>query len=348
MTHHSHQALAMLAICGALSACGGGGGGDGQPDAQPQSSAITLTDANKQQVAQSAVGAANSASQIGNTGSGLVGGVAVDTPAAGSVQWPLMLANKGLGLMAGTHPGAGMVGGVAATETLTCSGGGKMEVTSNDADNSRSVSKGDSMNARFTNCSETVSGVAMLLNGAFSMNVNDAVGDPSTSSTYTVNLVMSMPAPGLGMKMTVGGKTLETTASGDLNMLLKQNLTSADITATSNNFKASSASGESFSYRNFNMKLGAIGSTSTVSVDGDIAVSSPQLNGSYTLNMSSPATPLVVTGLKRYPDSGEVRITGANGTLTVTAQPNGMALLKLDADGKSVSTTTTWCTIGNC
>lgn len=349
MTQHSHHLVALLAICGTLTACGGGGGGgDGQPDAQPQSTTITLTDANKQQVAQSAVGATNSASQIGNTGSGLVGGVEVDAQATANVQWPMMLANKGLALMAGSHAGAGMVGGVSATETLTCGGGGTMEVTSNDADNSHTVSKGDSTIAKFTNCSETVSGVSMLLNGSFSMSVTDAVGDPSTSSSYTVNLVMSMPTSGLGMKMTAAGKVLETTASGDLTMQLKQSATSAEIIASSNNFKAGTNTGESFSYRNFSMKLGTTGSTSTVSVDGDIAVTSPQLNGSYTLNMSAPATPFVVTGLKRYPDSGEIRIKGANGTLTVTAQPNGMALLKLDADGKTVSTTTTWCTVGNC
>jgi hypothetical protein len=64
--------------------------------------------------------------------------------------------------------------------------------------------------------------------------------------------------------------------------------------------------------------------------------------------MKSPDTPLIFSNNRNYPDSGEMRITGANGTLTLTVQPNAQVLLTLNADGKTSTSTVGWCSIGDC
>lgn len=340
-----NKRILTLAICSTLTACNGGGSGGDSGTGTVTPSAVVLTDANKELVAQSAVDAVDTATTVSSSGAGLLGGVEV-SGSKPQLQWPSLLARKGLALMSHA-PSSGLVGGAAITQTEACQGGGSIEFSVNDADNSNGMSRGDILSARFNNCSETSDGVTALMNGGFSILLGDVSGDINAGNGI-VNLSMTMPAPGLSIGVTEAGKPVTTTVIGGMNMNMQLSAGNALLTISSDSLSASTSDGESISYANFHMLASDTPGSSNFSVDGDITARSKDFSGMYTLNMSKPNTPFVFTKNRNYPDSGELRIVGSNGTLTLTVQPNAMLLMTLNADGKTITKTVGWCSIGSC
>lgn len=341
----NNKRVLTLAVCSALTACNGDGGGGDSSTGAVTTSAVVLTDANQELVAQNAVGAVDTATTVSSSGAGLLSSVEV-SGSKQQLQWPLLLARKGLSLMSHA-PSPGLVGGAAISNTEACQGGGSIEFTVNDADNSNGMSRGDTVSARFTNCSETTDGVTALMNGGFSILLGDVSGDINAGNGI-VNLSMSMPAPGLSIGVTEAGKLVTTTVIGGMNMNMQLSAGNVVLVTSSDSLSASSSDGESISYANFRMLASDTPISSNFSVDGDITSRSKDFSGAYTLSMSKPATPFVFTNNRNYPDSGELRIVGSNGTLTLTVQPNAMLLLTLNADGKTITKTVGWCSIGDC
>lgn len=344
MMRQSNQLALAILLGTSLAACNGGGGG-GDSD-NKSGSAVVLTESNKQQVAHNAVGAADAASSVGSSGAGILGGVQVSGQQQ-KVQWPLLLARRGVELLNGAGFAPPLLGGVAQSLTVPCAGGGSMVVATNDADNSQSVSNGDSVTASFNNCRETAAGVTSVMNGSFTLVLNQASGNFGQPGSV-FNVGMSMPTPGLQVAVTENGRQVSTSITGDMAMGVQITASGATISASSNTLRASTSDGELFSYANFNMTSSDSATLSRFSVNGSISASSNDFAGAYTISMSSPDTPLIFSNGHNYPDSGEMRITGANGTLTLTVQPNQMVLLRLNADGKTSTSTVGWCSISDC
>lgn len=346
MMRQSNQLALAILLGTSLTACNGGGGGGDDSGGNKSTSAVVLTDSNKQQVAHNAVGAVDAASSVSSSGAGILGGVQVSGQQQ-KVQWPLLLARRGIELLNGANFAPALLGGVAQSITLPCVGGGSMDVATNDADNSQTVSSGDSVTARFNNCRETAGGVTAAMSGSFTLVLNQASGNFGQVGAV-FNVGMSMPAPGLQVAVTENGRQVATTVTGDMAMGVQIIAGGALVSVSSNTLSAATSDGEQFSYANFTMTASDSGSRSSFSVNGTIAGSSNDFAGAYTINMKSPDTPLIFSNNRNYPDSGEMRITGANGTLTLTVQPNAQVLLTLNADGKTSTSTVGWCSIGDC
>ena len=159
MMRQSDQLALAILLGTSLAACNGGGGGGDDSGGNKSTSAVVLTDSNnKQQVAHNAVGAVDAASSVSSSGAGILGGVQVNGQQQ-KVQWPLLLALARHRAAQRRQFCAGAARWVAQSITLPCVGGGSMDVATNDADNSQTVSSGDSVTARFNNCRETAGGV---------------------------------------------------------------------------------------------------------------------------------------------------------------------------------------------
>ncbi len=335
---------AWLAMVVVLGACNSDDGGDGNA-ASASTTPVQLTETNREQVAHSALGAVDTASAASNPGRSLLAGVQVE----GSHQrlsWSMLVARKGLGLLYTGQP-ASLVPGVVTAQTDTCPAGGQVEYSLNDADQSRGISKGDSVTARFTACRETVDGVSGEMNGSMTMLLNEASGSPLTG-TGMFNVTVTIPAPGLSVAVIESGQSHASTIAGDMSMSLQLSRTGAVILTSADSLSASTSDGESLRYSGFSMRASESATGSTVSVNGTIAVSGPAFSGSYTLSMTNPDTPLTFSRNRLYPDSGEVRIQGANGLLTLTVQGNGTLAMTLNADGKTSSKTVGWCSVADC
>lgn len=343
MKQQHNKLLWAFAACGILAACNGGGGDD-STGGQKTTSAVVLTEANQQQVAKNALGAADTASTVSGSGLSLVAGVRADTPPQ-QVQWPVLLVRKGLQLMEQKPAAGGLVGGAVIQDSIPCTNGGSIAFSLNDV-GAEGPSAGDSVTASFINCSEMQSGVNTILNGNFTLSFNQ-VSDTRLSSG-NMDLTMTIPEPGLSVGVTEAGVTVTTTVAGDMSMQMQVAGSNVSMTVASNKLRAATSNGETLNYANFRMGLTGSASGDSLRIDGDIGASSKDFSGSYTLNMSQPDTPLRFSGRKSYPDSGELRIKGANGTLTVTVQPLGMVLLTLTADGKTTTKTVNWCSIDAC
>lgn len=343
-----------LATCSSLAACGGGGGGGdagagvppGSGGGQLPGSAVTLTEANMESLARNALDAMDIATTVSSSGASLLGGIEI-SGSAQKVQWPVWLARQGLALLNRAPMTGGLVGGVVISKTEPCRVGGTIEFTVDDADNTSNVSKGDTLSAQFNNCSETADGVAAVVNGGFSLLLGDVTGSIDAGNGI-FNMAMTMPAPGLSIGVNEGGKLVTTTVTGEMNMNLQLNGGNTATITRSNGFSASTSDGETIGYSNFLMLFSDTPTLSSFSIDSDISASGKNVTGAYTLNMSRFGLPLNFARGNNYPASGELRIGGANGTLTLTVQPNAMALLTLNADGKTASKSVGWCTIGNC
>lgn len=352
MACQANKWVAAFAVCSVLTACNGGGGGGGADNAgnatsgQQTGGAELLTEANMEQVAANAIDVLDSATTVSSSGASLLGGVQIaDAPQ--QVDWPMLLARQGLSLLNRTSLPGALMGGVAISKVEPCNGGGAIGFTVNDADNTNNVSKGDTLSAIFSQCGQTANGVAVVVNGKFSLQLGEVSGDVD-SGNGVFDVFMAMPAPGLSVGVGSGGKLVTTTVTGEMSMNLQTNAAGSVTVARSSGMDAVSSDGRTVRYANMFLVRGHAPAASSFSIDGDISANGADFAGAYTLNMSNPATPLIFGGNRNYPDSGEMRIKANNGTLTLTAQPNAMVLLTLNSNGKTVNKSVEWCRIGNC
>ena len=119
MMRQSNQLALAILLGTSLAACNGGGGGGDDSGGNKSTSAVVLTDSNKQQVAHNAVGAVDAASSVSSSGAGILGGVQVSGQQQ-KVQWPLLLARRGIELLNGANFAPALLGGVAQSITLPC------------------------------------------------------------------------------------------------------------------------------------------------------------------------------------------------------------------------------------
>ncbi|KWU17910.1 hypothetical protein [Burkholderia cenocepacia] len=215
----------------------------------------------------------------------------------------------------------------AGTQTLSCPSGGSLTLTLTDADNSKSVTTGDTANVTFNSCQDTLSSTTMTLTGAASFAVKSAtgtVGATSSDWTLTVDETASQ------FKATAGG------ASALINgtMTLKTQYTASDrtsyISATSSNVTAAhtSASGNviTVGMPNFTINdlYSANSGTDTVSLNGMLSVLFNKGASQLYLTVATPTNLVASNGAV---SSGSVSLTsGTENSLATYAGANAISI----------------------
>lgn len=157
-----------------LSGCGGGGGGGSSGNDDPPSS--TITSANADSVAAGIYSSSYALNGQAADGSGLLTGVAVQTPEKISFI-DTLIENMYRGLK--VKP-ANTVIGVSGSFTESCAGGGRVAISYNVADENTIPSNGDVITFNYKNCVED----GAKANGTVRMAFSNLTGTPDEFSAW--------------------------------------------------------------------------------------------------------------------------------------------------------------------
>ena len=314
--------------------CGGGGGGANVTAAAAPTVTISASNQGKASRALTDGGQAFSSSQPFAAPGGAAAQSAVGSPVTQRTGVLPSMVREGLVAAFGSHRTATIASATrpaaSASSSQACTVSGSISTTLNDADNSLSVSPGDSLQLTFDQCVESVgeltSGSLVFTVGsvtsAASGNVQFSgsvafVQMTSTSTTQTtsvngsVDVAATITSTSFQMALDVGsdGLTVTSSAPGYLDTIVYEAGTGLTVTAT----------------------------------DGAVAESDVTLNGSFTASsiggrvLVTTVRPLRQLGSDDYPSSGQVVLTGAAGThLRVTALDATDVQLDLDANGDGI------------
>ncbi len=216
---------------------------------------------------------------------------------------------------------------ISVTVDIPCDTSGTASVTLNDADNSGSLTAGDSFSIAFSNCLDNSSD-QMTSNGVMSMVVNNVNGDPETDLAWNVGITVT-----LNNFISSGGGS-SNSANGDFSLAI--------ATTDSVNFTGS-ISGSS-------LTISESGVTETLS-NYIISFTSNDANSVYTINSSGTVSSTALDGSVQfetlttfvgidpnYPHVGVMKITGANNTsLILRVTDNTTVQLEIDEDGDDIN-----------
>ncbi|WP_310386707.1 hypothetical protein [Roseateles sp.] len=310
--------LASVLAVAALSACGGGGSSEPTPVPPAPEKALALTASNYQAAAQQAVTAGNYLMTSGDLLSGAQASAAPSAMQAAVQQFPGLLKQ---------FKRPALVAGAVINESEPCSGGGKIDITTNDINNNGQADEGDSGVMVFSACKED----GVVTAGRMEIKLLKLIGVFDSSS---FSAVFTMKLDNFSVTTPIGS----TTGQGELKL---------SIGATSP--KDSSIVVEAASFSS-NGRLGTVDYQQTMS---DFAITSVSfqdksqvfqgaglrgtLSGSAlegkTIGIETPISLLIPAALD-HPTAGKVVIKGAaNSVVQMTVQPNGRVLIELDADG---------------
>ena len=287
--------LSAIAAAAILSACGGGGGDSSAPPVSSNPPAQT-----------SNVKLADTSNSFANVKTAY----AATTYGAQNVfsVYQFLLGDVLLAANAST----------AGSQTLSCPSGGSLTLTLTDADNSKTVSTGDTANVAFNSCQDTLSGTKTTLTGTASFAVKAATGTVGSSTadwTLAVDETTSQfTASAAGASALINGT-----------MSLKTQFTASDrsefITATSSNVTAAhtSASGNviTVGMPNFtiNDMYSSTAGTETVSLNGTL---SALYNKGASQLYLTVATPTILVASNGAVNSGSVSLTSGSETTLAT------------------------------
>lgn len=307
----------IVTATGLLAACGGGGGGGGG-GAITAAAPVAVTSANAPQVASASLEASDGLS--GNT-EGVVGIV----PAAVGSSSPTDL-NIVETIIDQVRKAPQIDNGgysIAAVQDVNqnCDSG-NLSLTFNDADNSASLTSGDTISMSANAC--TFSGVTM--NGSISISNVVVTGDQITPP-YSMQFRLTTS----GFSVSSGGETAAINGSGTIS-----ESTSDDITFTSSFSGAGiemTAGNEVLTLTDYQITEVENEATGAYSMDISATVSSPALGGSVTITTDVP-----LSGV--YPfeaDAGQITCTGDNSSVTIIVIDSTSVQLEVDLDGDAVT-----------
>ena len=341
----------IAAVMGAvgLVGCGGGGGGSDGVSTPAAAPTVTITATNQGTVTRATIDGGQAFGQSqpfaapGGTAAQSIGSasMALRTGVLQSV------VQRGLVAAFGSHHNASIASATQPTATTSstdpCSLSGSSTTTSNDADNSQSLSSGDTLTLTFNQCRDsnddvvsgvmifTISSVTSGLGGNVQFSGSLAFVQVSASSgTHLANIqgsvgvAAALTSTSSQIALTVGANALTVTSSapGYLDTIVYEPGMQLTVTAT----------------------------------DGAVPQSDVTLNGSFTASsiggrvLVATVLPLRQLGTDVDPSSGQVVVTGASGThLRVTALSATSVQLELDANGDGTyerSGVFAWDTIG--
>lgn len=315
-----------------LSACGGGDSTTGS-----STKSVAITSANQADVARATVNAGLAVSFTqGATGAtpAAAASVSTRTQAFGVVLQRALAGatNPRAGIAsAAAHPAA------ASSSSTPCGVSGTLATTFDDRDGNGVLSKGDVLTANFAQCQDTTS---LSLNGTVAITLT---GNPSGMVFDASAVFQNVVVVDNGVSSTISGTMSVNETDGTT-------LTETRFTVGSGGFAVAIAS------TNYNDAIAFdSGMVITTSQVGGNSSTSLTLAGSFTasslggrVTIATPV-PLIQGPADVYPNTGQVRITGAAGSaLLATVLSATQVQLQLDANGDGTYESTTsvaWSTL---
>lgn len=217
-------------------------------------------------------------------------------------------------------------------DVWSCSGGGTLTDTWNDADDSLDDSAGDTYSTTYSNCVE--SGVTM--NGGVTATLATLVGD--TFADYQISGSFGFN------NLSISDSTFSVAIDGGMTYSASRTGSNVSVTLQIPSLTTTSA-GVSSTIANATLQYSFHESTLAYSYTITATLSGTSIGGQVTL---STIAPFAGTG-SGYPGSGSVRVTGAGGSsVTITAIGGGNVRLDVDSNGDGVvdsSSTMTWAAL---
>jgi len=308
-----------MAACAALAACGGGGGSDSGSSGGGSATAVALSASNYEVAANEAI-----ATGLGVTD--LAGQANIVTGASVSTQpnWAKIGLQQWLAARAAWN-GTPTLAGATASTTISCSGGGNLVVTANDANNNGTFDSGDSLSVTANSCVES----GVTVGGSFSASLtSNPTGDPS-GCVYGIALAFTF-------------QSFTATDSGGVATANGQFTLSSTRTACSTGTDSISAStfAETFTAAGATRSRALIGYSATVAMTPTQStttlagtITSTALNGG-SLTITTPTPFVRAYNTETFPHAGVGVATGANGgKVTVTALSSTTVRVDLDSNG---------------
>lgn len=355
----------VAALAAALSACGGGGGDAGAPVDGSDTLAINV--GNRDQVARATlVGmmGLDGSSELADpslTGANAVGTGALRLPQVSGRWTPLALTGPLTSLMrqlveqparralaAGSRQPDAVTQAVYGPTTVACTVSGSVSVTINDADNSGTITAGDTLTSSFASCVETAGTVV----GGQVQIAYVAMGT-GTLSSYTARVEFTgLSVADTSMTMRLNGRVLLTAAQRStvltqIDATVESPMSAALTTGGTLRDTVTLAAGfTEQSTHDSSVAAPVAGGTPgllTSSVSGTVA--STALGGSFVL---STPTAIQRYDADEYPRAGVMLATGRNSQLRMTAVSATEVRLETDADNNGTfenSSTVAWTTL---
>lgn len=321
-------AMALLGLA-LLSACGGGGDDAGSAPPVNVAPRIAISDSNAPALSAEAF-------QAVVAGGGAFGGVAGDASPSSNAPQALKTAVAAAQRFKPTV----VRSQATSTETVPCSGGGSITITVTVANPGAGVQAGDTLRFVFNACNEA----GAVINGTLSMAVLGFSGTATNSVLTTEATLTDLQTTAMGVTersngtvrlviddssaaatvLTVSSAGLSTQRLAGNQVLATRTLTDMTLREVVDN-----ASGQ-------------VTSTAALVATGNF----PRLGeGSFQVETLQP---VITAGGALYPNSGRIRVTGANGaTILITVQPTGLRL-DIDRDGNGTVDATrnlTWAEV---
>ena len=159
-----------MAACAALAACGGGGSDSGSSGGGGSGTPVALSASNYEVAANEAVATSLGVTDLAGQAN-IVTGASVSTqPNWAKIGWQQWLAARA------AWNGTPTLAGASSSTTISCSGGGNLVVSANDANNNGTFDSGDSLSVTANSCVES----GVTVSGSFSASLtSNPTGDPS-------------------------------------------------------------------------------------------------------------------------------------------------------------------------
>ena len=316
-----------------LAACGGGGGSSG--DAGGGGGAAAINSSNGTAVASRVYSVANVLYSTGENAAQVVDVKSAGTPSR-DVQFNLaeFALRKVLDFEADRKAGAKLAGKAVETYADTCSLGGSFSEVWNDADNSGSLSTGDTASITFTNCTEEL---GIRLNGTMSLSNLLATGSsvtPSRSVGATFNFVNLQMSVDDASATVHGDMALQAAITNFAPYTYDLSINGKNLAVADGSWQEALASYSASVFIDFTAGTYAYGVAGTVS-----GTAFP-----VAITMGTPRT--LAGNIGAYPTTGVTTATASDGTaarLTVNSATSVSIDLDADADGIFESSETmTW------
>lgn len=328
-----------------LAACGSGGGDSPPP---PAPVPVQISAANQDTVARATANTVISAGTLGGvtplatgdrvSAAGKLGIGASAAPSLGSAGSALAVVQRfGLYALATGRSGQVNAGGkvtaqAVSASSVNCAVSGSLTVNINDADNSGTLSAGDSISFAFAACKPTAT---ETVNGSMTLAVSSASATTVGGSISFAALTASGPDGSFAIN---GGVSLAYSEAGTLatyQMVIAAGGLSTVVSTAQYSDTITLGGGfeQTVTYDAAALPPGStIAGLGTARVNGTISAAS--LGGTVTL---ATVAPFRQYDIDPYPRDGQLRATGANGSaLRLTALSVTTVRIELDANGDGI------------
>lgn len=284
-----HATLASSVII-ALTACGGGGSDGGSSSSNINTSPILVTRDNGKQIASTGATGVQSVGEAGreNSDTGkdfLSSGVA---PTADSLARLVLKKSPSLATRA------------TQSDSADCDGGGSLKVTVVDRNDNQEMDSGDSVTAKFSKCVIGDSDGQFTVNGSGSMTVNN-LSDNGASSNADITIEFN--------DLAITESKEVASIDGDMRMVASFENNTANFSISGNKMEVNDTE-EYGLIKDYSMQQSWNEMTNIWNQTVNATIASTDMNGQVVITTQ---TPLQGTG-DNYPDTGEMKFEGANGT----------------------------------